>query len=111
MPGPLDGKVAVVTGASSGIGEATALALAREGASLVLGARREDRLNALAERISADGGRAVPRAVDLTDEDEVRAFIQGARDELGRLDILVNNAGVMLLGPVTGADTADWRRM
>jgi clavulanate-9-aldehyde reducatase len=111
MAGPLDGKVAVVTGASSGIGEATALALAREGASLVLGARREDRLNALAERISADGGRALPRGVDLTDEAEARAFVQGARDELGRLDILVNNAGVMLLGPVAGADTADWRRM
>jgi clavulanate-9-aldehyde reducatase len=111
MAGPLDGKVAVVTGASSGIGEATALALAREGASLVLGARREDRLNALAERISADGGRALPRGVDLTDEAEARACVQGARDELGRLDILVNNAGVMLLGPVAGADTADWRRM
>jgi clavulanate-9-aldehyde reducatase len=111
MAGPLDGKVAVVTGASSGIGEATALALAREGASLVLGARREDRLAALAERIASDGGHAVPRAVDLADEDGARAFIQSARDELGGLDILVNNAGVMLLGPVADADTAEWRRM
>ena len=111
MAGPLDGKVAVVTGASSGIGEATALALAAEGAAVLLGARREDRLRALAERIESAGGRAVPRAVDVADEDQARAFIQSARDELGGLDILVNNAGVMLLGPVSGADTADWRRM
>src|SRR5215213_850176 len=111
MAGPLDGKVAVVTGASSGIGEATAVALARKGAALVLGARRADRLEALAERITADGGRAVPRAVDVTDEEDTRAFIQTARDELGGLDILVNNAGVMLLGPVAGADTAEWRQM
>jgi clavulanate-9-aldehyde reducatase len=111
MAGTLDGKVAVVTGASSGIGEATALALAGEGAAVLLGARREDRLRALAERIESEGGRALPRAVDLTDEDQVKAFMQSARDELGGLHILVNNAGVMLLGPVSGADTADWRRM
>ncbi|MBN1528217.1 MAG: SDR family NAD(P)-dependent oxidoreductase [Thermoleophilaceae bacterium] len=111
MAGPLDGKVAVVTGASSGIGEATALALARAGAAVLVGARREDRLTALAERIESEGGRAVPHAVDLTDEEQAGAFIQAARDELGGLHILVNNAGVMLLGPVAGADTADWRRM
>jgi NADP-dependent 3-hydroxy acid dehydrogenase YdfG len=111
MAGPLDGKVAVVTGASSGIGEATALALAREGASLLLGARREDRLRALAERIESEGGRAVARPVDLSDEEQVTAFIHAAHDELGGLHVLVNNAGVMLLGPVAGADVADWRRM
>jgi clavulanate-9-aldehyde reducatase len=111
MAGPLDGKVAVVTGASSGIGEATALALAREGAAVLLGARRKDRLDALAERIAADGGRAIPREVDVTDEDDVRNFIQAAREELGGLHILVNNAGLMLLGPVAGADTKEWRRM
>ena len=111
MAGPLDGKVAVVTGASSGIGEATALALAREGASLLLGARREDRLRALAERIESEGGRAIARPVDLSDEEQVTAFIHAAHDELGGLHVLVNNAGVMLLGPVAGADVADWRQM
>jgi NADP-dependent 3-hydroxy acid dehydrogenase YdfG len=111
MAGPLDGKVAVVTGASSGIGEATALALARAGAAVALGARRKERLDDLAERISSEGGQAYARAVDLTDEGDARAFIEAAHAELGGLHVLVNNAGVMLLGPVAGADTAEWRQM
>ena len=108
MAGLLEGRVAAVTGASSGIGEATALALAAEGAAVALGARRSDRLEALAGRIE---GPTLVREVDVSDEQAARAFIEGAHDELGRLDILVNNAGVMLLGPVAGADVEEWRRM
>ncbi len=109
--GALDGKVAAVTGASSGIGEATALALVAEGASVALAARRSDRIEALAERIGAEGGTALAIETDVGDEDQANAFVARASDELGRLDILVNNAGVMLLGPVAGADTSQWRQM
>ncbi len=108
MAGPLQGRVAAVTGASSGIGEATALALAEAGAAVALAARREDRLAAIAEQI--EGPTFVGEA-DVTDEQQARDFIQRAHDELGGLHILVNNAGVMLLGPVAGADTEEWRRM
>ena len=111
MPGALEGRVAAITGASSGIGQATALAFAAEGAAVALGARRADRLDELAGRITADGGRAVPIEVDVSDEGQARAFIERAHSELGGLSILINNAGVMLLGPVEGADTSDWRRM
>jgi NADP-dependent 3-hydroxy acid dehydrogenase YdfG len=111
MAGTLEGKVALVTGASSGIGEATAVALSREGAAVALGARRVDRLESLRDRIESDGGRAAAIEVDVSDESSARAFVEGAREQLGGLDILVNNAGVMLLGPVTGADTAEWKRM
>jgi clavulanate-9-aldehyde reducatase len=111
MAQPLEGKVAAITGASSGIGEATAEALAGAGAAVALGARRKDRLDALAERISSDGGRAVAIEADVADEEQARAFVRGAADQLGGLDILVNNAGVMLLGPLEGDDSEHWRRM
>jgi NADP-dependent 3-hydroxy acid dehydrogenase YdfG len=111
MPAALEGRKAVVTGASSGIGEATALALAAEGAAVALGARRKDRLDDLAGRISGEGGEAHTFEVDVSDEDAARAFIEDAADRMGGLDFLVNNAGVMLLGPVEGADTEEWRRM
>ena len=106
--GPLEGRVAVITGASSGIGEATALALSRAGAAVALGARRRDRLEALADRLD---GPASVHEVDLTDEAAARGFVEAAEAEHGGLHILVNNAGLMLLGPVSGADVSDWRRM
>jgi clavulanate-9-aldehyde reducatase len=109
--GLLEGKVAAVTGASSGIGAATAEALAAEGAAVALGARRADRLERVRERIEESGGRAVVIAMDVTDEAQARGFVERAREELGGLDVLINNAGVMLLGPIAGADTSEWRRM
>ena len=107
----LHGRVVAVTGASSGIGEATALACATAGAAVALAARRADRIEALAGRIAADGGRAVAVQTDVGEEAQAQAFVQQAASELGRLDALVNNAGVMLLGPIVGADTEEWRRM
>jgi NADP-dependent 3-hydroxy acid dehydrogenase YdfG len=111
VPGSLEGRKAVVTGASSGIGEATALALAGEGAAVSLGARRKDRLDELAERINADGGPAHAFEVDVGDEAAARSFIEDAAKQMGGLDILINNAGLMLLGPIEGAETDEWRRM
>jgi NADP-dependent 3-hydroxy acid dehydrogenase YdfG len=109
--GSLEGKIAAVTGASSGIGEATALALAEAGAAVAVGARREDRLSSLSDRIESSGGRALALPVDVGDEESARSFVSEAHSQLGGLDILVNNAGVMLLGPVEGAPTDDWRTM
>jgi NADP-dependent 3-hydroxy acid dehydrogenase YdfG len=110
-PSPLGGTVALVTGASSGIGEATALALARRGAAVALAARRTDRLETLAERIGADGGSALSLRADLTDEEEARQAVERTVAELGRLDALVNNAGTMLLGPALDAPLEEWNRM
>jgi NADP-dependent 3-hydroxy acid dehydrogenase YdfG len=107
----LSNQVVAVTGASSGIGEATALACARAGAAVALAARRADRIEALAERISNDGGRAIAVSADVGEEAQARAFVERAFSELGRVDVLVNNAGVMLLGPITNAPTEEWRRM
>jgi NADP-dependent 3-hydroxy acid dehydrogenase YdfG len=107
----LTGTVAVVTGASSGIGEASALALAQNGASVVIAARRRDRLDALSGRITASGGTSLVVECDVTDETQARDLVRRTVDELGRLDILLNNAGVMLLGKVEGADVAQWRHM
>jgi clavulanate-9-aldehyde reducatase len=104
----LDGKVAAITGASSGIGEATAVALADAGAKVSLGARRKDRLDALVERI---GENALAIETDIGDEEQARAFVQRTKDELGGFDILINNAGVMLLGPLLAQQGDDWRTM
>ena len=107
----LSGRVAAVTGASSGIGEATALALAEAGCAVALAARRADRIEPLAERIAGEGGRALAITADITDEAQARGFVDRAQAELGGLDILVNNAGVMLLGPFESQSGDDWRRM
>lgn len=111
MTSDLSGSVIAITGASSGIGEATALACARAGAAVSLAGRRGDRIDALAQRIEEEGGRAIALPTDVADEREARAFVEHTYETLGRLDGLVNNAGVMLLGFVEGADTDEWRRM
>lgn len=107
----LTGKVALVSGASSGIGSATAVALAEAGAAVALGARRQDRLDSLAAQLRKDGARVLTLELDVTEEAACRDAVERTRAELGGLDILVNNAGVMLLGPIVDADTEDWRRM
>jgi NADP-dependent 3-hydroxy acid dehydrogenase YdfG len=111
VAGSLEGRKAVVTGASSGIGEATVEALAREGAAVAAGARRRDRLEALAERVGSAGGTVHVHEVDVTDEAAARSFIDESSAQMDGLDVLVNNAGVMLLGPVAGADVEHWQRM
>ncbi|MFC9394194.1 SDR family oxidoreductase [Streptomyces sp. NPDC057027] len=107
---PLSGRVAVVTGASSGIGEATAEHLAGLGARVVVLARREDRLVELADRIEKDGGEALALPVDVTDRAAVRAAAERIATELGGADLLFNNAGVMLPAPVEELATEQWQR-
>ncbi len=109
MKETLKGKVAVVTGASSGIGEATARALAGRGAAIVLAARAEEKLRFLAREISAAGGQALPVKTDVTDRDSVEAMIERTIEEFGSLDILVNNAGLGLSGRVEDLRTDDLR--
>ncbi|WP_328666393.1 SDR family NAD(P)-dependent oxidoreductase [Streptomyces sp. NBC_00322] len=107
----LEGTVALVTGASSGIGHATALELAREGASVAVVGRREDRLTDLAAEITGAGGKALVVPADITTAQAAAEAVERTVDGLGRLDTLVNNAGLMLLGPAPGADLNDWKRM
>jgi NADP-dependent 3-hydroxy acid dehydrogenase YdfG len=107
----LAGSVALVTGASSGIGSATATALASHGAAVALAARRKERLDTLAAEIGARGGTAIALESDVTDERQAQDAVQRTVSSLGRLDILINNAGVMLLGPATEAPLTEWQRM
>jgi NADP-dependent 3-hydroxy acid dehydrogenase YdfG len=107
----LQGTVALVTGASSGIGEATARVLAGLGANVALAARRQERLQALAEEIEQVGGRALAIETDVTDREQAIAAVQRTVSEFGRLDTVINNAGVMLLGPILDAPSEEWDRM
>ena len=105
------GKVVVITGASSGLGEATAKMLAEKGAKLVLGARREKRLQQLVNAITSDGGEAIYKTVDVTKRDEVEALANAALEKFGRIDVLVNNAGLMPLAPLDELKVDEWEQM
>ncbi len=107
----LEGTVALITGASSGIGAATARALAEEGAAVALAARRKERLDALAAEVQGNGGRVLVIETDVTQKEQAQAAVERTVAELGRLDILVNNAGVMLLGPIVDAPLDEWDQM
>jgi NADP-dependent 3-hydroxy acid dehydrogenase YdfG len=111
MASKLTGTVALVTGASSGIGAATARRLADYGASVALVARRRDRLEILATEIATAGGTALVAEADITDRAQAETAVERTVERFGRLDILVNNAGLMLLGPVVDADVDEWDRM
>src|SRR6188472_88181 len=107
----LENTVALVTGASSGIGQAAARTLAARGAAVALAARRADRLQELAGEIADAGGTALPIEADVSDREQAQTAVAKTAEELGRLDVLVNNAGVMLLGPVAEAPLEEWERM
>src|ERR1044072_8970186 len=111
MAAPLEGTVALITGASSGIGEATARGLASAGAKVAVTGRRLERLERVASEIGGQGHTALAIRSDITDREQAVAAVDRTVDELGRLDIVVNNAGQMLLGPIENAPTEEWERM
>ena len=107
----ISGKVVAITGASSGIGAATALLLAERGAAVVLGARRTDRLDTLARQIRDGGGRAITCATDVTRPEDLQRLAGRAVEEFGRLDVLVSNAGISKIGPMADLDVDGWQAM
>lgn len=109
--GILEGRVAVVTGASSGIGEACAIEFVNKGAKVVLAARRQERLDALVEKLEGMGGEALAVVTDVTDEDAVRTLFTAAKDRFGTVDYLINNAGIADSTPAHELSLEDWRRM
>ncbi|MFN7616168.1 MAG: SDR family NAD(P)-dependent oxidoreductase, partial [Pseudanabaena sp.] len=111
MTQKLAGKVAIITGASAGIGAATAIALAEEGAYVAIAARRTDKLNEVAQKIEASGGKVLQVVTDITDEVQVQNLIAKTKETFGRIDILVNNAGIAIAGQIANANTDDWRKM
>ncbi|RMR07334.1 Short-chain dehydrogenase/reductase SDR [Pseudomonas savastanoi pv. glycinea] len=111
MSNNIEGKVVVITGASSGLGEATARHLGGLGAKVVLGARRKANLDTLVSEITAAGGNAVAYQTDVTRKEEVDALIKGALDTYGRVDVLINNAGAMAIAPMSEGKTDEWDRM
>ena len=111
MTANIRGKVVVITGASSGIGESTARLLAEEGAKVVLGARRKDRIDAVVQEITARGGSALGFQTDVTERGDVEALAKGAVDKHGRIDVIVNNAGIMPIAPVAALKVEEWDRM
>ncbi|MGC7837745.1 SDR family oxidoreductase [Pseudomonas wayambapalatensis] len=107
----INDKVVLITGASSGIGEAAARLIAAKGAHVVLGARRIDRLQQLVSEIRAEGGSASARALDVTDLDSMQAFVEFAKAQYGKVDVIINNAGVMPLSPLNSLKVEEWNRM
>src|SRR5690348_12977301 len=104
-------KVVVITGASSGVGESTARLLAANGAKVVLGARRKDRIDAVVRDITAEGGSAIGFKTDVTRRGDVEALIKGAMDKHGRIDVIVNNSGIMPISPVAALKVEEWDQM
>ena len=111
MSNNIEGKVVAITGASSGLGEATARLLSRQGASVVLGARRADRLKSLADELNASGGRTLAVTTDVTDREQVKRLVDTAVQKFGRIDVLINNAGLMPQSPLERLKLDEWDRM
>lgn len=111
VTGNIDGKVVVITGASSGLGEATARYLAERGAIVVLGARRVERIMALSDEVTAQGGKALALETDVTDANQVQRLVDASVERFGRVDVILNNAGIMPLSPLERLKVTDWDAM